>query len=313
MLETAKSTFADCDSSRPSMLKGRSERGLSRAEEYELAARISGGDRQARNRMVQANMALVINVARAFAGHGLSIEDLIGEGILGLIRAADGFDPKFGTRFRTYAEHWIKEAIRAALTNTGATIRLPRCMARLLTKWARAERASARQLGRLPDFDAVASKIGLSKRQQRLVAKARHARQVTLETDWGGPARLWLSDVAQNGRSIEAMLEADEEQDIIRRRVGSLDARERAVLSLRYGLEGERLSNAEIGRRLGCSREWVRKIELRSYRKLRAALSGPPESLKTRIESLYNRADDRRHTKVLGGVVSTSKCDFPPR
>jgi RNA polymerase primary sigma factor len=312
MLETAKSTVADCDSVRPSVRNGQSQRGLSRAEEYELAARIFGGDRQARNRMVQANMALVINVARAFAGHGLSIEDLIGEGNLGLIRAADGFDPKFGTRFRTYAEHWIKEAMRAALTNTGATIRLPRCMARLLTRWTRAERASARQRGRLPDFDAVASKIGLSKRQQRLVATARHARQVTLETDWNGPTRRWLSDAAQNRPSVEALLEADEEHAVIRRIVGSLEARERTVLSLRYGLEGERLSYAEIGRRLGCSREWVRKIELRSRRKLCTALSPPPASVRIRIESLYKPFADSRRTETLDGVVSAARRDLAP-
>jgi RNA polymerase primary sigma factor len=263
--------------------------------------------------LVEANMALVINVARAFAGHALSIEDLIGEGNLGLIRAAQEFDPRFGTRFRTYAKPWITEAIRAALINTGATIRLPRNMVRLLTRLMRTERASACVLGRLPEFDVMASTIGLSKMQKCLVAKARHARQLTLETDCGAPMGHKLSDVAQDRPSVDALLQANEDRAVIRRSVGRLGARERAVVTLRYGLEGETLSVAEIGRRLGCSREWVRKIELRSRCKLRAELSQAPRSVKIRVESLHKRHDDGRRTMVLDSVVPTSRCDCPQR
>ncbi len=117
--------------------------GLSRDEEFELARRIAGGDCEARNRLVQANLGLVGTIAREFRGRGLDYEDLKAEGNLGLIRAAEEFNPRFGTRFSTYAAYWIKQAIRHALINTTSTIRVPAHMVGLLTKWRRAERCSA--------------------------------------------------------------------------------------------------------------------------------------------------------------------------
>ena len=126
--------------------------GLSRDEEIELAARVARGDHVARNHMVQANLGLVGAIAREFRGRGLALDDLIGEGNLGLIRAAEEFDPRFGVRFSTYAAHWIKEAIRHALINTTATIRVPAWMVGLLTRWRRAERALGRELGRFAEL-----------------------------------------------------------------------------------------------------------------------------------------------------------------
>jgi RNA polymerase sigma factor (sigma-70 family) len=158
----------------------------------------------------------------------------------------------------------------------------------------------------LPEFDVMASTIGLSKMQKCLVAKARHARQLTLETDCTAPTGRRLSDVAHDRPSVDALLNANEERAVIRRSVGRLGARERAVVTLRYGLEGETLSITEIGRRLGCSREWVRKIELRSRCKLRADLSRTPQSVEIRVESLHKQHGDGRRTMVLDGVVSTS-------
>ena len=115
---------------------------LTHKEEIELATRIANGDNGDRNRLVQANLALVVRIARDFQGRGLDLEDLVGEGNLGLVRAAQQFDPRFGARFGTYAVYWIKEAIRRALVNTGATIRVPAHMVDLLGKCWR--RASAR-------------------------------------------------------------------------------------------------------------------------------------------------------------------------
>jgi RNA polymerase primary sigma factor len=108
--------------------------GLSREEERRLAVRIAAGDRQARDALVQANLGLVVRVARGYQGRGLSLDDLVGEGNLGLIRAAEAFIP----RFSTYATYWIKDAILAALYSTTATIRVPGYMVRLLSKWRRA-------------------------------------------------------------------------------------------------------------------------------------------------------------------------------
>ena len=150
-------------------------RGLSREQEREMADLIAAGNQAARNRMVQANLGLVVPIARAFLGRGLMFDDLVSEGNLGLIRAAEDFKPGFGTRFSTYATYWIKEAIRHALFNTTATIRLPRYMVRTLTKWRRMERNLCREGDHIPDFEEVASNLGLSERQKSLVRFAHRA------------------------------------------------------------------------------------------------------------------------------------------
>src|SRR5277367_226764 len=151
---------------------------LTAAEECELADAIAQGDRDARTRMIQANLRLVVKIARDYVGRGIVLDDLIGEGNLGLIRAAEEFDPRFGTRFSTYASYWIKQAIRHALINTTSTIRLPAHMVGLLTKWRRSERELGRNLGRSPSFDEVAVSLGLTDAQKGLVEKARQARQL---------------------------------------------------------------------------------------------------------------------------------------
>src|SRR5471032_1474864 len=111
---------------------------LSADEEKELAHKIEGGDSEARDRMVRANLRLVVNIARSYAGKGLGLQDLIEEGNLGLLRAVEGFDPSMNTRFSTYASYWIKQSIKRAVINTGKTVRLPAYMVELLTKWRRA-------------------------------------------------------------------------------------------------------------------------------------------------------------------------------
>ena len=125
---------------------------LSAAEERELAEAIARGDCDARTRMIEVNLRLVVKIARDYLGRGMLIDDLIGEGNLGLIRAAEEFDPRFGTRFSTYASYWIKQAIRHALINTSTTIRLPARMFGLLTKWRRAERLLCREPGERPEL-----------------------------------------------------------------------------------------------------------------------------------------------------------------
>ena len=130
----------------------RNESLLSSADECFLAEAIAAGDKDARTRMIQANLRLVVKIARDYTGRGMVLEDLIGEGNIGLIRATEEFEPRFGTRFSTYAAYWIKQSIRHALINTTATIRLPAHMVGLLTKWRRGERALCRTLGRSPDI-----------------------------------------------------------------------------------------------------------------------------------------------------------------
>ena len=256
---------------------------LSAAEECSLAVAIKAGDVDARSRMIRANLRLVVKIARDFGGRGLSLDDLIGEGNLGLIRAAEDFDPRFGTRFSTYASYWIKQAIRHALTNTTATIRLPAHMVTLLSKWRKAERAFAREFNTPPTFDQVAVTLGLSDAQRVLVEQARRASQLRLE---GGDEEGWSPDeTGDHHDGPEAALEADDERRHLLRRLDRLDDRERTIVTLRFGLGGnDPLTLKEVGRRLGVTREWVRKIEVRAVKKLEGdAPVGPkPNEVKTR-------------------------------
>jgi RNA polymerase primary sigma factor len=248
----------------------RDESLLTAAEECALAEAIARGDNDARTRMIQANLRLVVKIARDYLGRGMILEDLIGEGNLGLIRATQEFQPSYGTRFSTYAGYWIKQSIRHALINTTSTIRLPAHMIGLLTKWRRTERTLSRDLGRAPSFNEVASFLGLSETQKSLVTKALQARQLKLESTMS-VAGGWRSALGSNGSytSHDALLEAGDEWEILWSRMERLDSRERTILILRYGLEGESpLTLKEIGRRLGVTREWVRKIEIRAVRKL---------------------------------------------
>ena len=258
---------------------------LSAAEERELADAIARGDRDARSRMIEANLRLVVKIARDYLGRGMLLDDLIGEGNLGLIRAAEEFDPGFGTRFSTYASYWIKQAIRHALINTTSTIRLPAHMFGLLTKWRRAERLLCREHGSAPSFDEVASYLGLTENQMSLVAKARRASQIRLESSLGDEDTSWSPDESMScSQGPATAMEMSEDRTEILRRLDRLDERERLVISLRFGLQNETpLTLKEIGRRIGVTREWVRKIEIRAVSKLTAAAAPTsPATVRTR-------------------------------
>ena len=138
---------------------------LSADDEHELAVAIGGGDIQARDRMVRANLRLVVNIARGYTGKGLGLQDLIEEGNLGLLRAVEGFDPAVGTRFSTYASYWIKQSIKRALINTAKTIRIPAYMVELLSKWRRASTRLAEELGRTPTPEEIARVLGLPRKK----------------------------------------------------------------------------------------------------------------------------------------------------
>ncbi len=271
---------------------------LTASDERSLAEAIAGGDSEARTRMIQANLRLVVKIARDYLGRGLGLDDLIGEGNLGLIRAAQEFEPRFGTRFSTYASYWIKQAIRHALINTTPTIRLPAHMVGLLTRWRRAERGLCREHGRAPTFEEVARVLGLSETQQSLVAKAQHARQLKLESSVTAHRDCWSPvGVPDVKRAPDTVLEAEDERRLLLDRLDRLEQRERTILALRYGLEGEvPLTLKEIGRRLGITREWVRKIELRAVRKLDADYAGEAGAVSKR----WNRRRGGRWSTAAG-------------
>jgi RNA polymerase primary sigma factor len=249
---------------------------LSGPEEAALARAIAAGDKSARARMIQANLRLVVRIARDYRGRGLTLEDLVGEGNLGLIRASEEFKPEFGTRFCTYASYWIKQAIRNALTNTTATIRLPSHMVSLLAKWRRAERSLARELGQTPTEEQVAVQLGLSDAHFEMIRRALRAGRLQHESALQGTGDGWSVDEAPDDRvSPSDSMEAAEDRQLLLKRLELLDDRERLVVTLRHGLEGNaRQTLKEVGSRLGVTREWVRKIELRAVRKLED--SAPP-------------------------------------
>jgi RNA polymerase primary sigma factor len=251
-----------------------------------------------------------VKIARDYAGRGMVLDDLIGEGNLGLIRAAEEFDPRFGTRFSTYASYWIKQAIRHALINTTATIRLPAHMYGLLTKWRRAERLLCRERGSVPSFEEVASQLGLTETQKVMVVRARRATQLKLESSLGDQDGSWSPDESMDSAtSPEAALEIRDEKAEILRRMDRLDDRERMVLTLRYGLAGEPpLTLKEIGFRLGITREWVRKIELKAV----AKLLGSPNPASPASPASYERSDcPKYHPRPESSRTEPMETDRP--
>src|SRR5262249_169712 len=145
---------------------------LSAEEEQELAYRVEGGDREARDRMVRANLRLVVAIARGYAGRGLPLEDLVAEGNLGLLRALEGFHPPRGTRFRTAPVHWARQSLQGARATRARTTRLPAYMAALLARWRRASTRLQEELGRPPTQEEVARSLNLPRRKLNSIKKA---------------------------------------------------------------------------------------------------------------------------------------------
>ena len=243
---------------------------LSADDEKELATRIGDGDTHARDRMVRANLRLVVNIARGYSGKGLSLQDLIEEGNLGLLRAVEGFDPAIGTRFSTYASYWIKQSIKRALINSAKTIRIPAYMVELLSKWRRASSRLAEELGRTPTPEEVARVLGLPKKKLSIIKKAIRIYNSTPQTDQS-EAGWSLGEMVMDERMKTPEDELLEHDVLghVRRMMTTMDPREAAVLKMRFGLdEVEPHTLKEIGEQLNLTRERVRQIETEALNKL---------------------------------------------
>jgi RNA polymerase primary sigma factor len=250
---------------------------LTPTDEQELAVAIGEGCVEARDRMVRANLRLVVNIARGYTGKGLGLQDLIEEGNLGLLRAVEGFDPAMGTRFSTYASYWIKQSIKRALINSAKTIRIPAYMVELLSKWRRASTRLGEELGRTPTPEEIARVLGLPRKKLPIIKKAIRIYNLTPQTDQA-EAGWSLGEMVmdERSRSPEDELVEHDNMKHVRKQLETMDPREATVLRMRFGLDGqEPRTLKEIGETLGLTRERVRQIETEALNKLADSLEGP--------------------------------------
>jgi RNA polymerase primary sigma factor len=242
---------------------------LGAAEEYDLAVRVRAGDAEARTRLIQANLRLVVSIARNYSDRGLCLEDLIEEGNVGLLRSVASFDPERGCRFSTYATYWIRQSMRLALT-TSRTIRLPTRLSFLLSQWRLLLEVYS-EPHRQPSEQEMARRLRVPRKK---LAALRHADRVAGVTylssedddDWTRARTLVDKRVA----APDAPLCRQEEQNRVRWLLDQLEEREATVLRLRFGLDDQQPKTLEaVGKHLGVTRERARQLVMQALTKLR--------------------------------------------
>jgi len=251
---------------------------LTPEQEKQLGWRIINDEcPESKERMITANLRLVVSISKNYAHRGLPLSDLIEEGNIGLIKAVEGFDPAQGARFSTYASWWIKQAIKRTLINAVQPIHIPAYMVDLIARWKQTTRKLEERLGRQPTVHELAEEMGLPIKKLLIVRRAVKAYHAPSQSPAKGDGEdADLGDIFEDTRGVapERDVERREDLALITKLLESIDERDARVLRLRFGLEGkEPLTLKEIGQEVGLTRERVRQIEVEALKKLQQQLN----------------------------------------